>query len=145
MYLLERIDSWSERHHPKWIDLLRILLGVILLWKGVFFIRHTQDVVQLIKSVSFEYYSMSIAHYVISAYLAGGLLIAIGLLTRPVILFQLPAIIGSLVVAAYGVRTQNIAAEPELLIIVLFLLLFFLVEGSGRFSVDEYIRRHPEE
>ena len=145
MYLLERIDVWTERHHPKWIDLLRVLLGLILLWKGIFFIRHTEDVVFLIRSISFEYYSMSIAHYVIGAYLAGGLLIAVGLLTRPVIIFQLPAIIGSLVVAAYGVSAPNISAEPELMVIVLFLLLFFLVEGSGKFSVDGYLKKHPDE
>ena len=74
----------------------------------------------------------------------GGMLIAIGLLTRAAVLFQLPAMIGALVVSAYG-STLNIAAEPELVVLILLLLLFFLLEGSGRFSVDEYLRKHPDE
>jgi uncharacterized membrane protein YphA (DoxX/SURF4 family) len=145
MYLLERIDAWSERHHPKWIDLLRILLGLILIWKGIYFVRHTQEVVAMIQSISFEFYAMSIAHYVIGAHIVGGILIAFGMLTRAAVLFQIPALIGALIVSAYGTGTSNLSTEPELAVLVLILLLFFLVEGSGTLSVDEYIKKHPEE
>ena len=144
MYLLERIDAWSERHHPKWIDVFRILLGLILIWKGFYFTRHTQDLVALTNSITLDYYAGTIAHYVIGVHIVGGMLIAIGLLTRAAVLFQLPAMIGALVVSAYG-STLNIAAEPELVVLILLLLLFFLLEGSGRFSVDEYLRKHPDE
>src|SRR5258706_4727900 len=128
MYLIEKIDAWSERHHPKWIDLLRILLGFILIWKGIYFIRHTQDVVAMVQSISFEFYAMSIAHYVIGAHIAGGLLIALGMLTRVAVIFQIPAVIGALVVSAYGPVSPNSSSEPELAVLVRFLLLFFLVE-----------------
>ncbi len=87
MYMLERIDAWTQRHHPKWIDFLRILLGIILIWKGVYFIRNTQAVAEVIQSMSIEYYAMTIAHYVIGAHIAEGLLIACGLLTRLAVLF----------------------------------------------------------
>lgn len=145
MYILDRIDIWSERHHPMWIDLFRVLLGLILIWKGIYFIRHTQEVVALIQSFSFEFYSISIAHYVIGAHIVAGVLIVVGLLTRAAVIFQIPALVGALIVSAYDMGTPNLTAEPELVVLVLFLMLFFLVEGSGRFSVDEYIKKHPEE
>jgi putative oxidoreductase len=145
MYLLNRIDAWSERHHPQWIDLLRVLLGLILFWKGIFFIRHTHEITLLIQSDSFQFYSMSIAHYVIGAHIVGGILITFGLLTRAAAIFQIPALIGALVVSDYLTGISNLTTDTELAVFVLLLLIFFIVEGSGRLSVDEYIRKHPEE
>ena len=145
MYLLNRIDAWSDRHHPKWIDLLRVLLGLILFWKGIYFLRHTQEVVAVLQTIPFSFYSVTIAHYVIGANIVGGILIAFGLLTRALVLFQIPALIGALFVSAYGSGSTGLATEPELVVLVLFLLLFFLLEGSGPLSVDEYIKKHPEE
>lgn len=145
MYLLDKIDSWSERHHPKWIDLLRILLGLILAAKGFFYIMHTDAIIFMLKQVNINLLSVVIAHYVAMAHLVGGILIAVGLLTRISILFQLPILIGAVffINLPNGIFTVN--SETELSILVLFLLVFFLIEGSGPFSVDNYIRRHPDE
>src|SRR4030095_1317344 len=145
MYILDKIDAWSERHHPKWIDLLRFLLGLIIFYKGGYFISHTEEISRSLQNTNVEFLAASIAHYVIAAHIMGGILIAIGLLTRVAVLFQIPVLIGAIVYVNLPNGFYSVTAESELSILVLFLLVFFLIEGSGPLSVDQYIRKHPEE
>lgn len=144
MYLLEKIDAWSERHHPRWLDILRILLGMILLAKGLYFISHTQEIVSMLQYTSVAFVSIVIAHYVAVAHLVGGVLIIAGLLTRVAVLFQIPILVGAFIFVHLPSGVLTISSEIELSILVLFLLLFFLVEGSGPWSVDHYIATHDE-
>ncbi len=37
MKLLSRIQEWGDQHHPKWLDFIRIALGLVLIWKGIAF------------------------------------------------------------------------------------------------------------
>ncbi|MCS6991556.1 MAG: DoxX family protein [Chitinophagales bacterium] len=145
MNLIKRIEEWGDRHHPKWLDLLRILLGLIILGKGYVFISNTEGVKQIIENSRFGQVSFWLAHYVVFAHLIGGAMIALGLLTRLAILFQLPILIGAVVFvnAKTGFFSAN-STELWFSIMVLFLLLFFLVEGSGPWSMDAYMKSHPE-
>jgi len=144
MYLLDRVDAWSERHHPKWMDLIRIVLGLVLFWKGFFFIYHSQSVISLLDSTSFGFYSMTIAHYVIIAHIVGGVLIAFGLLTRAAVLFQIPALIGAIAYAGLVKEAFSTESDIVLAVLVLMLAVLFLVEGSGQLSIDMYLKRHPD-
>ncbi|MDW8393409.1 MAG: DoxX family protein [Chitinophagales bacterium] len=145
MNLIKRIEDWGDRHHPKWLDLLRILLGLIILGKGYMFISNTEGVKEIIENSRFGQVSFWLAHYVVFAHLIGGAMIALGLLTRLAILFQLPILIGAVVFvnAKTGFFSAN-STELWFSVIVLFLLLFFLVEGSGPWSMDAYMKSHPE-
>lgn len=137
MSFLNKIDDWAYRHHPKWLDILRIVLGIIIFIKGFFFIKNTDALMTIMSNSKFPWVSLIIAHYVAFAHLVGGFLIAIGLLTRVAILFQLPVLIGAVVFinAQHGFFSQN--SELMFSIIVLFMLIFFLIYGSGPLSVDE--------
>lgn len=143
MYLLNRIDAWSERHHPKWIDLLRILLGFLLFWKGLYFISNTKAAAEIVQFMGFGFYTMTAAHAVIGVHILGGLLIMAGLLTRLAVLVQLPVMICNIVFVIIPNGLMSLRSELELSILITFLLLFFLVEGSGPISVDAYIKKHP--
>jgi len=145
MYLLERINLWSEKHHPIWIDVFRVILGLVLLWKGIYFIAHKQAVAELVQTYGFGFYTMTLAHIVIGVHIVGGVMIAAGLLTRLAVLFQLPIVLSSLFFVVLPGGFMAFRAELELTVLVLALLVLFLVEGSGSFSVDGYMRRHPEE
>ncbi|MCI0450048.1 MAG: DoxX family protein [Chlorobi bacterium] len=145
MYILSKIDAWAERHHPKWIDVLRILLGLILLYKGLYFISNTQAIVALLQNTEFELWAITIAHYVVAAHIMGGLLIAIGLLTRVAVLFQVPVLLGAIIFVNLPKGLLSFNSETELSVLVLFLLVFFLIEGSGPLSVDEFVKKHPED
>lgn len=144
MNLLQRIDRWGERHHPRWLDGIRVLLGVFLFYKGVVFIQN----IDVLKSVIDEspwltVMSFWLAHYIVFAHLLGGLLIIFGLLTRVAILAQIPILLGAIFFVQTSTGLFNVHEGTGLSILVLLLLIFFLVEGSGPISFDDYMRRHP--
>ena len=76
---------------------------------------------------------MFAVHYVAFAHLIGGILIAVGLLTRWAIIVQLPIILGAIAINFIGVMQPGRLLEAS---IVLILSLFFLFYGSGKHSMD---------
>jgi uncharacterized membrane protein YphA (DoxX/SURF4 family) len=137
MDLLKKIEIWGEQHHPKWMDILRMALGIALFVKGYFFIRNTDTLMQIMENSRFPWVSLTLAHYVAFAHLVGGFMIFIGLLTRIAILFQLPVIIGAIVFVNSERGFFSEGSELMYSIIILVLLIVFLVLGSGPWSVDE--------
>lgn len=144
MNLLQRIDHWGESHHPKWVDVVRILLGIFLFWKGVVFIQNIDVLKAVINQSPFiTVLSFWLAHYIVFAHLLGGVLISFGLLTRVAVLAQIPILLGALIFVDTPTGLFNVHNESGLSILVLLLLLGLLVEGSGPLSYDGYMRRHP--
>lgn len=137
MNMFQKIEVWGEKHHPKWLDLLRILLGIVIFVKGYSYVSDTNELITMMSNSKFPWVSLTLAHYVAFAHLVGGVLITIGLLTRVAILFQLPVLVGAIIFinSQKGFFSGN--SELMFSIIVMFMLCFFLVEGSGPWSVDE--------
>src|SRR5262249_46589413 len=135
MSLVQKIEDWGDRHHPKWLDVLRILLGLVIFLKGVQYVGNTDALVQMMDNSKFPWVSFGLAHYVAFAHLVGGLLIMMGLITRFAIVCQLPILIGAVIFinAQKGFFSEH-NSELSFSLIVLFLLLFFFVEGSGPLS-----------
>ena len=141
MNLLHQIDSWSVKHHPKWLVAIRAALGFILFIKGISFIRNSTLLPQLLEKSSLPQSTQWLADLIPWAHLFGGCLIIIGLFTRLAVLFQIPILIGAIF---FINSNRNVfTGDSDLLfsIIILLLLIFFLVEGSGPFSFDNYFRK----
>jgi putative oxidoreductase len=144
MNVLQRIDRWGERHHPRWLDGIRVLLGVFLFYKGVVFIQNIDALKAVIdESPWLTVMSFWLAHYIVFAHLLGGVLIIFGLLTRVAVLAQIPILLGAIFFVHTSTGLFNVHEGTGLSILVLLLLVFFLVEGSGPISFDDYMRRHP--
>ncbi len=144
MNLLQRIDRWGERHHPRWLDGIRVLLGVFLFYKGVVFIQNIDALKAVIdESPWLTVMSFWLAHYIVFAHLLGGVLIIFGLLTRVAVLAQIPILLGAIFFVHTSTGLFKVHEGTGLSILVLLLLVFFLVEGSGPISFDDYMRRHP--
>jgi uncharacterized membrane protein YphA (DoxX/SURF4 family) len=144
--ILLKLEFWADRHHPKWIDILRMLLGIILIIKGAALIDHKDQVILMMEKSNIDLFTFSLsAQYVIAFYLAGGLLITVGLLTRLVSLFQLPIIILSIIFINYHQDLFVLNSELGYLVLILILLLFFVFYGSGPISVDYYLSKLKEE
>lgn len=63
---------------------------------------------------------------------AGGILLMLGLLTRPAAAF----VVFTMVVAAFGVHAADPFAKKEMALLYLFASLFFVIHGAGRWSID---------
>ncbi|GAB3257264.1 hypothetical protein GCM10027347_19600 [Larkinella harenae] len=142
MNVLQRVEHWGDAHHPAWIDALRIMLGIILFLKGISFIGDTDHLYSLVGGKQFGLTPVFLVHYVAFAHLVGGLLIAMGCLTRLSILLQLPILVGAVFFVNVSRGFSALNSELWLSVVVLTLMLLFLVVGSGKLSVDEYMRRH---
>ncbi|GAB3966801.1 DoxX family protein [Spirosoma terrae] len=142
MNLLHRIEHWGDTHHPAWTDALRIMLGIILFLKGISFISDTTYLTQLVGGLRFDLWSVMIVHYVAFAHLMGGILIAMGCMTRLMIILQLPILVGAVFFVNIRQGFSPLNSELWLSLVVLSLMLLFLVLGSGRFSMDEYMKQN---
>jgi len=139
MNLLHSVEKWGDAHHPKWLDIIRVVLGGFLVIKGIDFINHMDRLTDLMGRSRFLG-SLSLgllAHYIVFAHLVGGALIAAGLLTRLACLVQIPILIGAVFFINFS---AGILAPYDVLwlsVIVLLLLLYFLIAGSGPLSVEK--------
>ena len=78
-----------------------------------------------------------LVHYIAPAHFVGGFLIVFGLLTRWAVLAQLPILIGAVSINFIGeMNTSNFLLSS----IVLLACIFFLFYGSGKHSVDKYLK-----
>ncbi|SEL50014.1 DoxX family protein [Parapedobacter koreensis] len=140
MNVIERIEHWGDAHHPRWLDVLRIALGIIIFLKGVTFLANTESLRRLIEETHIQIYTWGAVHYVAFSHLVGGILIAIGLLTRVAIGFQLPILFGAVFFVNVTQGLSFLNSELWISIVVLALLLVFFVVGSGPYSLDHQMR-----
>ena len=137
MNLLHRVEHWGDTHHPKWIDFIRIILGILIFAKGVSFIMDRNSVSDLIQRTSFQLSIWSAVHYIVFAHLVGGIFISLGLKTRLAVLIQIPILVGAVFFVNITDGFSFLNSEFWLSLLVLILLLYFLVVGSGPMSLDK--------
>lgn len=137
MNSIERLWRWGDAHHPKWLDFVRIALGIFLLWKGIEFANNMNNLMAMMSNLPFGNLMMVIlAHYALFSHMLGGILLTTGLLTRLACILQIPVL-----VAAVFTNLFNQFFELPLSVLVLLLLIYFLVIGSGRWSLDWYVNK----
>lgn len=147
MNLIQRLGKWGDAHHPKWLDFVRIALGLILLLKGVQFINNLQPLTDLMaKSKFIGSLSVGImAHVVVFANILGGAMILFGLLTRATCVVLIPIVAGAVFLVNLPAGSVQTNSELWLSVIILLLLVLFAIEGSGKLSFDEWMRTHSDE
>jgi uncharacterized membrane protein YphA (DoxX/SURF4 family) len=138
MNMVRRLEQWGDHHHPKWIDLLRMALGVFLCVKGVEFATNMSTVMSLMNgNMPFSGFMMAIiGHYIVFAHILGGFLLATGLLTRFACIIQIPVLLGAIIFINLSPDIMKPFSELFLSILILGLLVYFLIIGSGPWSLD---------
>lgn len=138
----------NSANNPVWMDALRILLGLFLFTKGMFFLEHVTDIFNLFNSSQGVLYTGK-SHVLPSmVHMVGGLMIAFGMLTRLALLCQIPILIGALlIVNPLRDGAQASYAEVILSLFITALILFFMIKGPGRYSIDNKVlrQRQPKE
>ncbi|MFN6946177.1 MAG: DoxX family protein [Cytophagaceae bacterium] len=138
MDFVRRGDRYAEEHPLVIFAVLRVLLGLVLLVKGIYFIQNTEAVIASLHESRFVWAAGALTHYIALVHIAGGIMIAIGFITRIAVLFNLPIILGAIFV---NFGPLGVVSEWFLAIIVLVGLAFFLFYGSGVFSFRTKIEK----
>ncbi len=146
MNLVQKIEHWGDVHHAKWLDIMRIVLGVLILSKGISFIGDTEAQKDwILQNNTFGFsglMAMAVVHIVAFAHLVGGVLITIGLVTRFAVVVQIPILIGAVFFVNLTKGFSPLNSELWLSIIVLMLLILYWIVGSGPYSVDHWMKTH---
>jgi putative oxidoreductase len=143
MHFTDTISRWGDRHHPKILDAIRMLLGIFLVLKGWIFFNHAAYLRDLIIANGAIRQSpqiiTAIINYVTYMHQVGGALIFLGLYTRLWALLQLPIVFGA--VFFVNIVSPFVNAELWLSILVLALLFVFVIIGSGPLSLDHLLSK----
>ena len=142
---LNQTKTWVHSHADVMMDLVRIYLGMALFFKGIYFMANRDYLLQILDEAgSWSLAPVAIAHYIVLAHLFGGVLLAIGLLTRFAAAAQIPILVAA-VFYVHLPKLTLMSVEPrqnlELSALVLFLTCLVFVHGSGRFSVDHVLTK----
>lgn len=119
----------------------RLLTGFLLTHKGIFFISHSKELEDWIRKTAFGEQVSFFVSYITFAHLLGGTFIFIGLLTRISVVLQIPIIIAAIyygISAAFGIT----AVDMIMSVIALPLLVYIAIKGGGKFSMDNYLKKH---
>lgn len=146
MNYAQRIELWGDRHHPKWLDIVRIGLGIFLCFKGFEFLSNMNLLVNAMNNrLSFDAFGIILlSHYIVFAHIMGGFLLALGLLTRFACIIQIPILLGAVFLINWSGNILRPFSELWLSILVLLLLICFLVVGNGPWSFEWFAKRDKE-
>jgi uncharacterized membrane protein YphA (DoxX/SURF4 family) len=137
MMTIRSLNKWANAHTSYPLDLLRVALGIFFFIKGIEFISQTHMLTGLIEPLRGYGGVMLAIHYIAPVHLVGGFLIAFGLLTRWALIAQLPVLLGAILINFVGVLDWS---NLLLATVVLAVTIFFIFYGSGKHSVDYYLK-----
>lgn len=142
MNLIHKIEKWGDSHHPKFLDIIRIILGIFLLLKGLGFMDNTASLQSLIESRADITISptllMAVVYYVTFVHLVGGTLIALGILTRFSALMQIPVVFGA--VFFINILQSPFNTDLASSVAALIFLVIFAIIGPGKISLENYLQ-----
>ncbi|MDP4150575.1 MAG: DoxX family membrane protein [Bacteroidota bacterium] len=133
MNLVQRVGLWGDRHHPQWLDIIRIGLGIFLCFKGYQFLSNMSSMLNLMTTrMSFGSFTLVLmSNYIAFAHVLGGLLLILGVLTRFACILQIPILLGAIFFINLSSDLYRPFSELALSILVFLLLVLFLIVGNG--------------
>jgi uncharacterized membrane protein YphA (DoxX/SURF4 family) len=136
MNLLQRIEQWGNRHHPNWMDIVRIALGIFLCYKGVDFLFNMSRLISLMPNRSSfgDFAYIMAGQYVVFAHILGGIFLILGLFTRFACAIQIPILLGAVIFVNSNREMLQPYSELLFSILILLLLIYFLIIGNGPWS-----------
>jgi len=140
MNLVQRVEHWGDTHHPQWLDIVRIALGVFLCYKGVEYLYNMGAMLSLItnKMAFGSFSSMLMSNYIAFAHLLGGILLILGVLVRFACLIQIPILLGAIFFINLSPEMYRPFSELVLSIFIFLMLVGFLILGNGKVSLLKF-------
>lgn len=142
MARLQNSLKWIQDNSDVLFDVVRIYVGLGLAIRGFFALVDPGYFGTWLSDFGVTGGAAVAARaYIIAAHLGGGILMAIGYLTRIAALVQLPILIGAVFFIHFPEGLAGPDQSLEFSALVLFLVALFAIRGSGRLSVMSYLRR----
>jgi len=136
-----KFKTWGDAHHPKILDIIRMLVGLLLVAKGYVYFNNAAYIRELIIQNKLinqsEDLITAIIFYTTYVQMAGGTMIFLGLSTRIAAIFLLPIIFGA--IFFINILNPFFNSELWLSVLVMALLILFIVIGSGPISLDRLL------
>ena len=143
MNLLHQIRRWEYLHHKIIISIFRVVLGIIITVKGIYFLSNYSYLQSLLSSSLLHRFAGSFwVYYITFANLLCGIFLIIGLFTRIALWIQIPMLIGAVLFINPGGHAFRFNGEFVLSVLVLGGLCYFLIKGPGEISMDNYLQNN---
>ena len=143
MNISNKISAWDNKY-PVLFVILRVVLGLILVLRGIYFLTTIKPLFYLIKDsrLSGLNINMPLALFICWVHILGGTFIILGFLTRISVWAQIPIILGAIIFI--NLNNSLSVTYPDLLlsVFVLILLILFALAGGGKISMDNYAKGH---
>ena len=135
-----QIKRWSSTH-PVLLTILRIILGICLTARGLYFLNNNYALNQMITNSALNSLDMTaiLAMLITAVHILGGAFIILGLFTKLSTWAQVPIVVGAIIFINLngGVHINDLLFS----IFILLLLSIFIIEGGGNISMDHHIKR----
>jgi uncharacterized membrane protein YphA (DoxX/SURF4 family) len=136
--------EWCAENKDVLWDLLRIYLGFALVVKGFVYILHWRTMVTMMEASSVPMSGAGLAQIVALCHIAGGLMMAFGILTRFGAAIQIPNLVGAVLFVHLRAGLFTDQQTLEFALLVLALLSMFALGGAGKLSIDYYFSEKRE-
>lgn len=142
MSIATRFSQWGHTYQSFLLLIARLVLGVVLIVKGLFFISHAQQLKELILQSRFAAGVGFFAAYITFAHLFGAVFLIVGLFTRTAAVLQVPVLLGAIFFILPAQSTTDFGSDFILSLMVFVLLIAVLWKGAGTISMDHYLKNH---
>ena len=147
MNYFQRLELWGDNHHPKWLDYIRIALGLFLCYKAIAFLINMSDMVSLMNRANMgvsSFVIMLFGQFIVIVTLMSGIFLILGLHTRIICMVQIPILVGALMIFNKSSNAVVDTSEIFLTILTLMLLIGFLIVGNGPLSYNKLFREEDK-
>jgi NNP family nitrate/nitrite transporter-like MFS transporter len=120
------------------MDVLRVFLGAALAVKGIYFIVNMQELESLAGDVA--HFQNLTAWFVVFSHAVMGSCLALGLATRISAAFNIAVVTGAIIFVHAGEGLFGANSGMQFSVLVLITLILLMWRGSGKFSLDHFIK-----
>ncbi|GAA4804718.1 hypothetical protein GCM10023231_37310 [Olivibacter ginsenosidimutans] len=128
--LSHHVTHKGERRHPLWLEITRIVLSLVILWKGLEFVAniHAFTDIMMNSSVPVAILMSLLVHVIIVAHIFGAIALFTGSYVRVACLLQMPVIIMALAFRGLAVDILNPYAAIWVSVAILCALVLVLLK-----------------
>lgn len=141
MQFVYQIKKWDIKH-PALFTALRVLLGICLTIRGIYYLNNNSLLTDVIANSKLAVLNATelLTLFITWAHILGGTFIILGLFTPIAVWMQIPILAGAIVFI--NTRMGFVASIYDCLfaLFILCLLALFATGGSGKISMDHYLK-----